>query len=100
MELAGVLLENATQWAREKIRIHCVRHAAIVELTVEDDGVGIGDDQIAKLGVRGTRLDESTSGEGIGLAIAYEIVRLNRGTITAGRGAMGGLVLVVRVPAG
>jgi len=100
MELAGILLENASQWARERVRLRCARDGDGVEILIEDDGVGISDDAIARLGVRGTRLDETKSGEGIGLAIAYEIVRLNRGTIAVARSEMGGLRLTVRMPVG
>lgn len=99
MELAGILLENATQWAHERVRLRCARDGDWIAVVIEDDGVGISDDAIARLGVRGTRLDETKSGEGIGLAIAYEVVRLNRGTISATRGDMGGLRLSVRLPA-
>ena len=63
---------------------------------VEDDGQGLTDEQIDKLGKRGVRLDERTEGHGMGLAIAFEILRLNRGTIELGRSAMGGLLVRVR----
>ena len=98
LELAGVLLENASQWAREQVRIQCARDGDQVDLTIEDDGVGIGDEAISELGVRGTRLDETKAGEGIGLAIAYDVVRLNRGTISVARSRMGGLCLTIRLP--
>jgi signal transduction histidine kinase len=91
MELIGVLLENAAKWAREKVTIRGTRDGDTVALSVEDDGDGLTDEQVRKLGERGVRLDERSEGTGLGLAIAFEIVRLNGGTMQFGRGASGGL---------
>lgn len=98
MELAGIVLENAAKWAATRVRIGGARKGDTVELVVEDDGRGLSDEQITRLGVRGTRLDESTPGQGLGLAIAFEIVRLNRGAITAERGRLGGLCVRITLP--
>jgi len=49
------------------------------------------DEQIEKLGKRGVRLDERSEGHGMGIAIAFEILRLNRGNMQMGRSALGGL---------
>jgi signal transduction histidine kinase len=53
---------------------------------------------IARLGVRGVRLDESSAGQGLGLSIAFEIVRLNRGTIAIDHSRFGGMRLTVMLP--
>jgi signal transduction histidine kinase len=100
MELAGVVLENASQWATASVRINGVRRDDRVELVVEDDGRGVSDDQISRLGERGLRLDESSSGQGLGLAIAVEIVRLNHGLFAAGRSRLGGFRAAITLPAG
>jgi signal transduction histidine kinase len=99
MELAGIVLENAAKWAAGRVRIHAVRRSGSVELVIDDDGNGLTDDQIQRLGVRGTRLDESMPGEGIGLAIAFEIVRLNHGSIALERSRLGGLCVRTTLPA-
>ena len=65
---------------------------------VEDDGVGASDEKIAQLGVRGARLDEASSGDGLGLSIAFEIVAANRGRIVVDRGRLGGLRARVILP--
>lgn len=98
MELAGIILENAAKWAATRVRIHAARNTGQVELAVDDDGNGLTDDQIQRLGVRGTRLDESMPGEGIGLAIAFEIVRLNHGSIALERSRLGGLCVRTTLP--
>ena len=52
---------------------------------------GLSNEQIEKLGQRGVRLDERSVGHGMGIAIAFEILRLNRGSMELGRSSMGGL---------
>ncbi|HZY67790.1 MAG TPA: HAMP domain-containing sensor histidine kinase, partial [Devosia sp.] len=96
MELVGIVLENAQKFSRSKVVIRGVREGEHAQLVVEDDGDGLTDEQIKKLGQRGVRLDERTEGHGIGLAIAFEILRLNRGTIDIGRSQMGGLSVSAR----
>jgi len=98
MELCGIALENAAKWARSQVAVAGQQRDGIVELRVEDDGVGVSDELLSRLGQRGIRLDESMPGEGIGLAIAFEIVRLNRGTIVVDRSELGGLRLTIRLP--
>lgn len=96
MELVGIVLENAETWARSKVTIRGERHGDAVDLVVEDDGEGLTDEQIKQLGQRGVRLDERSEGHGMGIAIAFEILRLNRGGMEMGRSAMGGLSVRVR----
>jgi signal transduction histidine kinase len=98
MELAGVVLENASKWASTQVRLNGGVRDADVELRIEDDGAGVSDDQIARLGVRGVRLDEAVPGEGLGLAIASEIIRLNHGTFAAERSRLGGLCVRICLP--
>lgn len=93
MELIGIVLENAQKWARNRVSILGARHGDAVDLVVEDDGEGMTDDQIVKLGKRGVRLDERTEGHGMGIAIAFEILRLNRGGMEMGRSGLGGLAV-------
>jgi len=98
MELAGIVLENASKWATSQILVTGRRRDATIELCIEDDGIGVSDELISRLGVRGSRLDESMPGEGIGLAIAFEIVRLNRGTTRVDRSHLGGARVVTTLP--
>jgi signal transduction histidine kinase len=99
MELAGIVLENASKWASSRVLVSGQREGDQIELCVEDDGVGISDEHMSRLGVRGSRLDERMPGEGIGLAIAFEIVRLNRGVIDIDRSYLGGARVRVVLPA-
>lgn len=99
MELVGIVLENAQKWARSRVSIRGERREETVVLSVEDDGEGLSEEQIARLGQRGVRLDERSEGHGMGIAIAVEILRLNRGTMAMGRSAMGGLAVRLSFPA-
>jgi signal transduction histidine kinase len=98
MELVGILLENAGKWARERVVIACTVAGSDAVLEIDDDGEGLSDDQIALLGSRGTRMDQSRPGEGIGLAIAFEIARLNHGSLEITRSEAGGIRARVSLP--
>ena len=98
IELAGILLENAARWAHRQVLIRCAPRPGMAELTIQDDGPGMTSEQIGRLGQRPARLDEAVPIQGIGIAIALEIVRLNRGTIAFGAGAAGGLAVTISLP--
>jgi signal transduction histidine kinase len=98
IELVGVLIENAAKWAKGRMSVAAGPAANGAELVIADDGPGLSPEQIATLGKRGQRLDESRRGTGLGLAIAHEIAALNGGTIAFGRSALGGLEVRVSLP--
>ena len=47
---------------------------------------------------RGTRLDESTPGHGIGLAVVKEIAESYGGTLEIGQSELGGAEFIVTIP--
>lgn len=96
-ELCGVVLENAATWARSKVGISSTLEGERIRITVSDDGPGLDSSALARLGERGSRLDERGSGTGLGLAIAREIVTLNGGSIRFFRSAEGGLAVQISV---
>jgi signal transduction histidine kinase len=98
IELLGVLLENAGKWARGTVHISTRAVGDVAEITIADDGPGLDDEQLAALGQRGQRFDEIGDGHGLGIAIATNIVALNRGTISFARGANGGLAARLQLP--
>jgi signal transduction histidine kinase len=90
-ELIGNLLDNAFKWAAGQIRIE-IGGDATVQICVEDDGVGLSDEDLQRLALRGSRLDESVEGYGLGLAIALDIAKLYGGGILFERSPdLGGL---------
>jgi signal transduction histidine kinase len=91
-ELLGNLLDNAGKWARERVWVTVVQ-GDCVSLSIEDDGPGVPQEQLARLGERGLRLDQQTHGYGLGLAIAQDIVSAYGGAIDFSRSKQGGLAV-------
>ncbi len=98
-ELLGNLTENAVKWARSRVSVTGATALDGAVLTIEDDGPGIADGDVAAALARGGRLDESRPGTGLGLAIVSDLVEAYGGTLTLGRSTLGGLHAVVRLPA-
>jgi signal transduction histidine kinase len=69
-----------------------------IEIGIEDDGPGVPADQTARLGERGLRLDERTEGNGLGLAIARDVVDAYGGALDFARASKGGLAVRVHLP--
>lgn len=99
LELVGNLIDNACKWAQTRVRIS-VGEAPAVTLCVEDDGPGCPPELRNTLERRGERLDEQTSGHGLGLAIARDIVEHYAGTLDFAESPLGGLQVTVTLPAG
>ena len=98
-EIAGNAVENACKWCRSRVRVRA--QAAGPErfgLTVEDDGPGLPSEQRAEVVQRGTRLDETAPGSGLGLSIINELARAYGGSLTLSDSVMGGLCLSADLP--
>lgn len=97
------LLSNALKFTFEgriAIRLAAVDGAA--ELVIEDTGIGIAPDQLARIferfhRVRGARA-RSHEGTGIGLALVQELVRLLGGSISVRSEPGTGTTFIIRVP--
>jgi two-component system sensor histidine kinase PhoQ len=104
LELAGNLLDNACKWCKHKVRIvvvPAVRGSPAgggMVLTVADDGPGIPAEATDRLLQRGMRLDESTPGHGIGLAVVKDIARSYGGQLAIQGSALGGAEITVTIP--
>ena len=99
LELAGNLIDNACKWCDSTVRVTAsIGDATRLILTVADDGPGIPGDAAEVLLQRGTRLDESTPGHGIGLAIVKDIAHSYGGELTIGKSDLGGAEITVSIP--
>lgn len=100
LELAGNLLDNACKWCESRVSL-TIRPANAhggLSLTVDDDGPGIPDEAKDALMQRGTRLDESAPGHGIGLAVVRDIAISYGGDISIKTSSMGGAGISVVIP--
>jgi signal transduction histidine kinase len=92
-ELLGNLLDNARKWAKFTVRL---RYAPS-SIVIEDDGPGVAEQDIAHIGERGRRLDESKQGSGLGLSIVEDIADIYGLVVSYGRSELGGLRVEIRV---
>ncbi len=97
MELLGNLLENAFKYGHTWVGVRGWNQQGL-RLVIEDDGPGILPDEWPRVLRRGQRADENSPGQGIGLAVAREIIGLYGGSLEAGRSEAGGLRLELRFP--
>ncbi|MGB1110822.1 MAG: sensor histidine kinase [Gammaproteobacteria bacterium] len=96
-ELLGNILENAAKWAQTEVNIS-VATSDSIRLLIQDDGPGVPDDKLNQLRERGVRLDENSPGNGLGLAIARDIVDAYGGKLTFQQAVKGGLVVQIDLP--
>jgi signal transduction histidine kinase len=100
----GNLLRNAQKYAARQVKLAAHRDGGLVEITVEDDGPGIPEDERERIFEPFYRLDRSrdraTGGFGLGLSIAHKAVVLHGGSLSVERSALGGARFVIRVPDG
>ncbi|HET9254830.1 MAG TPA: SpoIIE family protein phosphatase [Pseudonocardiaceae bacterium] len=99
------LLSNAVKFTLAgRIRLSLRGGPELVELTVEDTGVGIAPDELPLVFQRFHRVSGTVSrsheGTGIGLALVHELARLHGGEVSV-RSALGsGSTFTVRIPYG
>jgi len=99
LEMAGNLLDNAYKWCERRVAISVTRSQNNdLVLVVRDDGPGIPADAAEALLQRGTRLDESTPGHGIGLAVVKELAESYGGRLEIGHSDLGGARFRVTIP--
>lgn len=101
-EMLGNLLDNACKWAQSTVRLQA--HALggqppQMVVSVADDGPGIGAAQRAQAVERGVRLDETVPGTGLGLAIVQDLATMYRGRLDLEPADLGGLRVVLVLPA-
>ncbi|MGD9783906.1 MAG: sensor histidine kinase [Hyphomicrobiaceae bacterium] len=104
-EMLGNLLDNACKWAARRVYLTVEGPSGaatdvrpMLKITVEDDGPGLTDQQRARIGKRGLRLDETKPGSGLGLSIVSEIVGMYRGNLGLEASRHGGLLARLELP--
>ncbi len=74
IEALGNILENAARYGRGRVSVAARHRRDSISLTISDDGPGIEPAAMSRVTQRGVRLDTSSSGAGLGLAIVDDIV--------------------------
>jgi len=99
------LLENAVKYSREhgEIRVNARQRDGEIELSVSDDGIGIGKEDLPRIFERFYRADKARSpekvrGTGLGLAIVKHITQLHGGRVEASSEAGEGTTIRVILP--
>ncbi|MDI6002481.1 ATP-binding protein [Cobetia marina] len=97
-EMLGILLDNAGKWSVNQVQCRVTIERDQIVLCVEDDGPGVPQAQLAHLGERGWRQDETYPGYGLGLSILSHLVKQYAGYVSYSSGAAGGLRVNVHLP--
>ncbi|GHC32933.1 two-component sensor histidine kinase [Kushneria pakistanensis] len=96
------LISNAMRYCRQHIRITATHRDGMLCIQVEDDGIGIPDDEKANIFTPFYRLDRSrdraTGGFGLGLAISREAITVQDGSLTIEDAPLGGAGFQIRLP--
>jgi signal transduction histidine kinase len=104
-EILGNILDNACKYGGNDVRISVsnaapVKGEKMLNIRIEDNGIGIPAYARETLFQRGVRLDTSQSGTGLGLAIVRDVTELFGGAVSLGESdELGGLQVDVRLPA-
>jgi len=98
LEVVGNLLDNAFKYGKKTISVMAVSDEmdGSISLVIEDDGDGLAEREILQMLNRGTRLDEATEGQGIGLAVVADIVESYNIELKFDRGSLGGLRAILK----
>ncbi len=103
-EIFGNLLENASRFAKTSVLVSVQDQAVEAggvgqfRIEIEDDGTGLSPDQKDSALKRGTRLDESQPGSGLGLSIVADIATEYGGSFKLEDSESGGLKAVIVLP--
>lgn len=98
-EMIGNLLDNACKWADKNVWISCRQIDRELHIRIEDDGPGIPGPQRERAMQRGVRLESSSPGYGLGLAIVCEMAELYGESLELCDSEHGGLCATLTLPA-
>ena len=102
MRAVGNLLKNAAKYCERQILISTNLTADGIDITVEDDGSGIPEQERERIFEPFYRLDRSrdraTGGFGLGLAISRRVMQQHGGNITVAQSTLGGASFRLHLP--
>lgn len=102
-EMTGNLFDNACKWAASRVRVSAARQdigrRPFLTVSFEDDGPGLPPERRERALSRGSRLDETKPGSGLGLSIVVELARIYGGNLKLDTSELGGLAARLTLPA-
>jgi two-component system sensor histidine kinase PhoQ len=98
MEVIGNITENAFKYGKSRVSIHSEIKDKHLLICISDDGPGIPAAQQSRILERGHRLDTNIPGQGIGLAVAADIIHSYAGQLNVNQAALGGAEFQLLLP--
>ncbi len=89
-ELLGNLMDNAYKYCQQHVNIQVQKQGKCLQIILDDDGPGIAEEDRHWVLERGARADTRESGQGIGLAVALDIISSYGGELKLESNVMGG----------
>jgi two-component system phosphate regulon sensor histidine kinase PhoR len=100
-QLSMNLIDNAVKYSKEngKVKIELSNSDTYFIMIVEDDGIGIPEDDLPRIFERFYRVDKSraTKGTGLGLAIVKHIVKLFNGKVNVSSKLGEGTKFIIKI---
>ena len=100
-EILGNLIENAAKYGGGSVfvTIDATPEAEQCAIWIEDDGMGIPEEERIRIFARGARLDTGKPGTGLGLAIVRDVAEIYGGGVELDESEdLGGLLVKLRLP--
>ncbi len=98
-EMLGNLIENAAKYGGGSVFVTVEDGGDMVNILIEDDGMGIPEKDRARIFDRGVRLDTGKPGTGLGMAIVRDVAEIYNGTVELDESEdMGGLLVRLSLP--
>ncbi len=105
-EMLGNLIENAAKYGGGSVFVTVdagsragEEEPKMVEIWVEDDGMGIPEEERQRIFDRGARLDTGKPGTGLGLAIVRDVAEIYDGNVSLDESEdLGGLLVRLQLP--
>ncbi len=101
MEVLGNLLDNAYKYTHDQVAITLSNQgdSSAICISIEDNGDGIDPARQQQILQRGQRADSRQAGQGIGLAVAMDIITSYQGALTISRSKrLGGACFTLSLP--